>query len=515
MQGVIAAGDPQTCAAGVAVLEAGGTAIDAVLAAAFASFVVEPPLTSPAGAGVLLHGDRQRGFEILDFFAATPGRGLERRPDLDFHKVTVDFGPTTQPFHVGKAAAAVPSALTGLLTAHRRKGTLPLREILAPAIRYARRGYVLGAQVRWVNELLEPIVTMTDGVRDIFCQEGAVAAAGATLHNRPFADFLDLLASDPKDAMRAFHTALIADFGPRSGGLITAADLESYQPQVRTPLRTTYAGAEILTNPPPASGGGLIAFALRLLERMPLGPFLGRGHLTELAEVFRAVSLARLSGYDQNISDPDVIREFLAETHIDSWTRRIAARQEERQLGGTTHISVIDAQGGAASLTASNGEGCGHVLGELGIHVNNFLGEEDINPLGFHEFQPGTWMTTMMSPTVVLRDGDPRLVLGSGGSNRIRSAVTAALVAALHYGLDLDTSVNAPRMHVEGDKLWFEAKGVDPGAVEALSAAWPSSALFQTKNMFFGGVHAVGRTDSGLVGGGDRRRGGTVAIASR
>jgi len=513
VKGVIAAGDRQTCAAGVTALEAGGTAVDAILAAAFASFVVEPPLTSPAGAGVLLHGDRQRGFEIIDFFAATPGRGLKRWPELDFHKVTVDFGPTTQPFHVGKAAAAVPSALPGLLATHRRHGTMPLADLLAPAIRYSRHGYMLGKQVRWVNELLEPIVTMTPGVREIFCEDGAIAAAGTVQYNRPFADFLESLARDPADGMRAFRDATLAHFGPACGGLITAADLDAYEPQVRQPLRARFQGYDIVTNPPPASGGGLIAFALRLVEQLDLGSFLGPDHVTGLAEVFRAVSQARLSGYDENIGEPDVIEKLLESSNIDAWIGRMAAHREERQLGGTTHISVIDVKGGAASLTASNGEGCGYVLPGMGIHMNNFLGEDDINPRGFHKFEPGTWMTTMMSPTIVLRDGDPRLVLGSGGSNRIRSAVTSALVNALGFGRDLDRSVNAPRLHVEGDQLWFEADEAHTDASEALEAAWPGAARFPGRNMFFGGVHAVGRTEAGLVGGGDRRRGGAVAVA--
>jgi len=499
----------------VVALEAGGTAVDAVIAAAFASFVVEPPLTSPAGAGVLLHGSPDRDFEVIDFFAATPGRGLTERPALDFHQVTVDFGPTTQPFHVGRAAAAVPGALPGLLTAHQRHGTLPLRELLAPAIRYARHGYLLSAQVRWVNELLEPIVTLTPGVRDIFCDGDAIAEAGTTQRNVPFADFLDALAADPRDAMRAFDAAIITHFGPDSGGLVTEADLRAYAPQIRPPLRTNFAGAEILTNPPPASGGGLIAFALKLIEEMDLGAYLEAGHLLGLAEVFHAVSEARLAGYDRSVAQPGAIEAFLDPAHIAHWSRRIAARREEQQLGGTTHISVMDANGGAASLTASNGEGCGYVLPGLGIHMNNFLGEEDINPLGFHTFEPGTWMTTMMAPTVVLHNGEPVLALGSGGSNRIRSAVTTALVNVLHYQRDLDASANAPRLHVEGDKLWYEADGAGVGAGAALEASWPNAARFQGRNMFFGGVHLVGRDSEGLTGGGDRRRGGTVAFSER
>ena len=372
---------------------------------------------------------------------------------------------------------------------------------------------MLSKQVRWVNELLCPIVTMTAGVRQIFCENGEIANAGTRQYNLPFANFLEAIARDSDDALAAFRQAMVTHFGPTSGGLITAADLENYRPQIREPLRTHFGDFEILTNPPPASGGGLIAFALKLVERSKLGEFQSASHLIEMAEIFRAVSLARLAGYDANISDPGTIEGLLEPANVDRWIHQMAARKEERQLGGTTHISVIDVKGGAASLTASNGEGSGHVLPDMGIHVNNFLGEEDINPLGFHKFVPGSWMTTMMSPTVVLKGGSPVLVLGSGGSNRIRSAVTSALVNSLHFGVDLDTAVNAPRLHVEGDKLWFEADDNKPEAYDELQSRWTDASRFSGPNMFFGGVHATARLDSGLVGGGDKRRGGAVAAA--
>src|SRR5690606_1875869 len=139
--GAVAAGDRQTAEAGAQVLREGGSAVDAICAAAFAAFVVEPPLCSPAGAGALLFGDVHHGFHLLDFFACAPGLGLKAPPArLDFHVVDVDFGPTVQQFHVGRGSVAVPGALPGLLEAHRRAGRLPLPEVLAPAIALARHG---------------------------------------------------------------------------------------------------------------------------------------------------------------------------------------------------------------------------------------------------------------------------------------------------------------------------------------------------------------------------------------
>ncbi len=165
-------------------------------------------------------------------------------------------------------------------------------------------------------------------------------------------------------------------------------------------------------------------------------------------------------------------------------------------------------------MTTSNGEGCGHALPGMGIHLNNFLGEEDINPHGFHCYHPGAWMSTMMSPTIVVKGDEARFVLGTGGSNRIRSAILQSLLNLLAYGRPLEESVNAARCHVEGRKLWFEDADLGPGTSDALLSAWPGAARFAGHSMFFGGVHSVGRNEAGeLYGAGDRRRGGVVIRA--
>src|SRR5690606_23236345 len=146
------------------------------------------------------------------------------------------------------------------------------------------------------------------------------------------------------------------------------------------------------------------------------------------------------------------------------------------------------------------GEGCGHVLDGQGIHVNNFLGEEDINPAGFHRWAPGERMTTMMAPTIVLEDGRPTLILGSGGSHRIRSAILQALLARTVGGRSLSDAVEAPRLHVEGDHLWYEAYGLSEAADQALHDAWPKATRFAQRSMFFGGVHAVGLDGEAIAG---------------
>ncbi len=508
MKARIAAGDRQTAQAGRAILRAGGNAVDAAVAAAFASFLTEPLLASPAGAGVALHGDAARGFEVLDFFTVVPGIGAQPPAQLDFHEITIDFGTTSQSFHVGRGAASVPTAMFGLLQLHQRGGRAPLSEVVAPAVALARHGCLLSASLRYVTALLTPIVSLTPQVEALYSADGMIAPPGTQIRNEKLADFLEALGTEGESLLRgAFADALVDAFSPDNGGLLTREDIDRYKPVVRKPLRVAYGDLSVLTNPPPSTGGTLIGIGLRAAAAADLGQhaFLSPDHVIALADVLSIVSHARRSEVDRRIEEPGAIAELLDDATIARWRKEARGVSEEAHLGGTTHISVIDKDGGVVSMTLTNGEGCGHALAGLGIHVNNFLGEDDINPLGFHKLAAGTRMTTMMAPSVVVEGGQPRFVLGSGGSNRIRSAILHGVLNHLAFGQTLDVAVNAPRMHVEGNKLWFEAADMPAESVAALVERWPDAAVFEDRSMFFGGVNAVGLDGAG----GDRRRGGT------
>jgi gamma-glutamyltranspeptidase/glutathione hydrolase len=180
-------------------------------------------------------------------------------------------------------------------------------------------------------------------------------------------------------------------------------------------------------------------------------------------------------------------------------------------------VSVIDAAGGCVSLTLTNGEGCGAVLSGTGIVVNNLLGEEDIHPRGFHLDPPGHALATMMAPTILRRD-DEVIVLGSGGSNRLRNAILQVLVGLVEHGLAADRAVSAPRLHVEGGEnahIAFESMGLAEDVVRSLLEAYPAAPrVFDAPNLYFGGVHVALRRDHAFAGAGDARRGGAVVIAS-
>ena len=245
----------------------------------------------------------------------------------------------------------------------------------------------------------------------------------------------------------------------------------------------------MLTNPPPSSGGLLIALALELLDREP--------------EI----------GVDQLVRTMKAAQEARTEAFLDGlYVEGFAPRFLTDRLGSTTHITTVDGEGRCASVTCSNGTGSGLIVPGTGVHVNNMLGEQDLNPLGFHRLPTGARMPSMMSPTVILRDGELEVGLGSGGSNRIRSAITQALVGMLDRGLGAQAAVDAPRVHYEEGTVHAEP-GIDPAALDRLERDGYAIARWPERNVFFGGVHAVRRDlgDGELEAGGDPRRGGAVA----
>jgi gamma-glutamyltranspeptidase/glutathione hydrolase len=257
-----------------------------------------------------------------------------------------------------------------------------------------------------------------------------------------------------------------------------------------------YRGVTLLTNPPPSSGGALIALALREMEE---GPSPGRDDVARYCAVARAGAAAnavRDERFHADLGEEDVVERL--------WARRPT---------GTTHASAVDADGGMASLSSSNGSGSGVMAPGTGILLNNMLGEEDLNPGGFGRTDPGERMTSMMAPSLLLRDGEPVMALGSAGSNRLRSAILQTVVNLVDAGMDVPAAVRHPRVHPEGDGVDVEG-GVPEEAVAALVADGHRLRRWGEMNLFFGGVSAAGVGRSGLEGAGDPRRGGAAVAVT-
>ena len=439
MKGAIAAGHPLTAAAGAAVLRAGGNAVDACVAAAFVSWVAESMLTGPGGGGfMLVHAGGET--VVLDGFVAVPRAHAES----ELLELEVDFdGDTKQVFHTGPGAVGVPGTALCLEEAHRRFGTLPWAELAAPAARLAREGVELTPMQGYLHKILDGLLRHSPEGDAMY--GGRVLQAGERFRLPDLGDTIERIAAG---GARVIYESGDLPF-PRE-------DLDAYAVIEREPLAAPFRGCEFLSNPPPSSGGSLIAVGLAALG----------------AEI-------------------DVLHAM--------WAMEDARRPA---AGGTTHISVVDAAGDAASLSCSLGSGSGVVVPGTGIHLNNMLGEADLRASA----RPGERLTSMMAPSLVMEGERPRLVLGSAGSERLRGAVLQVVANVVARGMGVEEAVDAPRVHLERGVVHAE-----PGAeVERKGLV-----RWADRNLYFGGVSAVElRADGGLAAAGDPRRGGAGVVVA-
>jgi gamma-glutamyltranspeptidase/glutathione hydrolase len=462
MRGAIAAGHPLTAEVGARVLEEGGNAVDAAVAAGFASWVTESPLTGPGGGGfMLVHRARDRSTRLLDFFVAVPSGGAV--PD-SMLAVGVPFdSETTQHFLIGPASVAVPGTTPGLEHAYRRFGSLPWRELVVPAVELARRGVVVTPTQAYLHGILEAILGPPPGV-------------GAVLRFTDLAATLERIGEEGTSFLVDGDLArALCEAAPH----ITMDDLAQYRVITRRPVTTTFRGYEFASNPPPSSGGVLIAYGLRLLEER------GRVDVADVLETMRGQHAVR-----DKLFYTQLYRGGLARRLVDAPSM-------------TTHISVVDDKGNAASLSCSTGAGSGVIVPGTGVALNNMLGESDLAGVQ----RPGTRLTSMMAPSICFDQGRTRLVIGSAGSARLRGAIMQVVLNVLARGMGVHDAVDAPRIHLEDGAVHAE-QGVDVSELGAERLT-----LWKARNLFFGGVSAVEILPDGtLAAAGDPRRGGGAVV---
>jgi gamma-glutamyltranspeptidase / glutathione hydrolase len=505
MKGVVAAGHPATAQAGADVLRDGGNAVDAAIASVLMSFVAESPLTGPgAGGFMLLHTARGES-HLLDFFVAAPGRGLDGSEPAELQPIDIRFSEdAVQRFNVGPSSCGAYGTTLGLAEALDRFGSVRLADLTARPARAARDGVAVVPMQAFLFQVLEPILRSTPECAAIYAPGGRLLEEGDTIRLPELGDLLERLGAEGPGFLYAGDVAVaVSDWVLARGGLLTRKDLAAYRVVERRPAQVRYRGREVLTNPPPSSGGILIADALGILER------LDRPHdASVIAEVIASTNRARDAEFLEGLATEGYLEQFLAKDALDSVATEVRSR-----LGNTTHISVMDADGACASVTCSNGSCSGVLVAGTGVHLNNMLGEQDLNPLGYHRHEPGTRVPSMMAPTVVLRDGRPEVALGSAGSNRIRSAIIQTILAVVDHGLPAQDAVSSPRLHVEGEGADAEP-GVDPEALDRLERSGWTVRRWAERNLFFGGVQAVARNQQTgeLTGGGDPRRGGVARV---
>jgi gamma-glutamyltranspeptidase/glutathione hydrolase len=467
-----------TAEAGADMLRAGGTAFDAVIASLAMACVCEPVLCSPGGGGFAMIRDGATGVtSLIDFFTQTP---LESRQqaDVGVHEVSADFGTAIQTFHIGPATSATPGFMAGLERLHAAGATMPLAELFAPAIRAARDGVAVTAFQHYLSTVVRPILTASEAAANLFAPSGDVLTPGELFRNSGLADALEILAHEDFVGSPVADACIAAQ---AEKGHVTAADLAAYTTIERVPVAVRLGDSTVHLNPLPAASGTLIAHTLRHLESPDP---------VDMARALLATGQARrASNGDLSALDAATLRQR-----------------------GTTHVSVVDANGTACSVSVSNGEGNGEIVDGFGFMLNNILGEEDVNAAGADGWPLDTRLASMMCPTLIESPDGDLVALGSGGSNRIRSAICQVIVGLCLRGDDVGDAITSPRLHIEGDHLDFEDR-FDRRVRDEISALFPDHTVWPEPNMFFGGVHTVRRrADGRLVGVGDTRRDGTAIV---
>lgn len=496
-KGIVASGHTLVSEAAAEILHEGGNAFDAIVAAGFASTVVEQTLTSLGGGGLLLGHSSANGQNVFfDFFVNTPGlHSNASLENMHFYPVTIEFSGAPQIFNIGLGSVAVPGLIKGLLHVHKRLGRMPLKDVVTPAVSYARGHRVNSFQANFLN-LLYPIMTSNATGRSLYGANEGYIKHGDLLVNNDLADFIENLADDMGQSF--YHgeiaQAMVSEM-EEMGGLLTLEDLGSYQVMERKPIKVPYRDLDFYTSPPPSMGGSLIALSLSLYAACPEPSYEwgSEEHLRQTLSIMKEVERLRQLG----ITNPEALSEFLGNGIGGSLANiRLFSR-------GTTHVSIADKRGNCASMTCSNGEGSGYFAPGTGIMLNNMMGEDDLHPEGFHTSPPGQRVGSMMSPALLVRGDDVQLVIGSGGSKRIRTAITQVLNQVVDFKKDLLKAVEAPRLYLDEDCLQIEP-GFDSQILEKLDIEMN---VWNDIDVYFGGVHAV---IPGVAGAGDPRRGGAV-----
>lgn len=509
MKGVVATGHPLTSEAASEMLSLGGNAFDAGVAAGFASVVTEPALTSLGGGGFCLaHTVEQKKDILFDFFVNAPGISKKENIAAEMTPIEIKFPGCTQIFHTGYSSVAVPGTLKGLLHIHESLCTLPLKTILKPSLFYLEEGVEVNERHHIFLSLLKPIMTSADYGKKIFMVNNRYARRNDRLFNPELKNFFQELADAECDIYSGEIAGRLAKEMDEHKGLLSFQDLQAYKVIEREPLRIKYRNSEILTNPSPSLGGIKLALSLYLFEKINLSGLdrYSGEFLIALIDLMKEMYEFNPSKNGQHVTYPfaDSVVSPLVNSYVDNIMSKTSISTQ-----GTTHISIIDEHGNALSMTTSNGSGSGCYIPGTGIMLNNMMGEDELHPEGFFTTPQGHRVSSMMLPTMIIKNGKAECVMGSGGSKRIRTAILQTIINIIDFHLPLEKAVEIPRVHYEDGTVHFEPD-VPEEVFETLQEYYKVR-KWDEKDMYFGGVHCV---DGNMNGWGDSRRGGNALKVS-
>ena len=439
-------------------LEAGGTAADAAVAASLAACVAETVMTGLLGGGHAVYFDHATGrVHNLDCFVAVPGLGEEPRHAELIH-LDVPFGAELVHYAVGAASCAVPGLPAGLVALSREHGRLPWHQLVEPAARLARDGVNFPTAHAACLAMLAPVMTMNEGA-EIYAPHGELLQAGGQLEQPGLAGVLDELASDPATLYRGSLAKELLALSSERGGLLTAADLAAYEPRWDDAVEVAYRTWRISTR------GGLSG----MLETIP--------------------RLPQLQGLDETERVLALIDVFASAVEVD---------------GDTTNVSVVDRDGNACVVTSSLGLGSGDFLPGRDLHLNSMLGEADLLR---GELVPGSRMQSMMAPLLAFDEQGLALAGGAAGGTRLRTALLGVVASILDEDRSAAAAVERPRFHPAPSVVHAEP-GVDATALDELEARGRTVRRWPAPHHYFGGVSVVSRAGAAA----DPRRSGAARV---
>ena len=493
--GACASGDLHSAQAGAAILEAGGNAVDAAVAAGLMACITLPTMTSLGGGGILtLQVDGR--VTVCDCFAAIPGIKARRHGERQLDVVTVDFDGVRVDFQVRAPSMAVPGTVAGLWEVHLRHGKLPLAEVAAQAIEAGRRGYIATPSQTTAFKLLDEIFRMSPETWALVSNGDQVVQPGERIALPELADSIEQLVQEGPAAF--YEGDIAAAIVEASEDWVTPEDLAAYQAQFREPLEGSYRGWSLHLPAMPSITGGMVVTALRALEEGgPLPRPFDTAAWGRIADAMERGAAVRTPEYEERLFEEGWLQSMLAAC----------------PGGNTMHISTADREGNLVAYTTTVGESAGCNAPGTGIVMNNFLGEEDILPAGALR-DPGRRMMTSMCP-VILHDGhERRLAVGSAGSARIKTAILQVILQIIDGRRNPRDAVLLPRIHMEDGVLYVEGYGRDPAETEALACLRAKREIVKECGFFFGGAQVVERGPKGFRAGADEDRRGCAAIVN-
>jgi len=497
MSYAISGGNQKTIEAAEVILKQGGNAVDAAIAAYLVSFISEPCMASLGASGFAMVNDT-KNVKMVDFFCQTP-RQKKEQAALDFFPIVVDFGNTTEEFHVGRGSIAVPGAIAGIYKMHEIWGSLPMSEIFEPAIYWSKEGVAIDRFQAYDFQLLKNIFELNEEGRLLFFdRDGTLKKEGDIIKMPQFNDFLTVLKHEGKELFYQGEISRQVSQDLKYDGYLTRADFEQYEVGVYDPLSFDFYGQKVCTTAFPSVGGMTITALLNTFQDATIKEklsFLSVRHFQKLIDVFRTIHPLN--------NDPRRISEYLINQFgINAFPRQYTAG---RKWGGTSHFNVIDKNGLTVCLTTSLGEGSGYFIPGTDMQMNNMLGEEALMPNGFHNWDTDVRLQSMMSPTIVLdKNGCTQIGIGSGGAGRIPYAISQALINMLYFGVDSRAAVEAPRVHLANKKIEMES------GFDLYTELLKHVNIWENQSLFFGGTNIIFNKKNHFAAVADPRRFGAT-----